>query len=129
MAGLISTADPIITYSEDALIVSPLDWNRFKEWARKITSVSSTYTIKITDNFINASSAGGAFTLTLPSAVSYPGMEFTVFKADTGASIVTLSAIVGELINGALTYTAINAQYEWVRVKSNGIKWCIIGIG
>lgn len=83
-----------------------------------ITSVTSAYTIVLSDNIINATS--GTFTITLPTAAGILGKKFIVKNSGTGA--ITLDAFGSETIDGAAT-EAMPAQYDAVTVVSDGVNW------
>lgn len=92
------------------------------------TAKTSAYTLSATtENFMPADATTAGFTITLPTAVGNSGLEFTIFKIDSTANLVTIATTSSQTINGATTYTLLNAQYKYVRVKSNGANWYIVG--
>lgn len=79
-----------------------------------ITAVTGTYSVLITDNYIECS--GAAFTATLPSPVGIAGQEFTFEKTDSSlTNIIT--------ITGTGFTTTLNTQGEILKVMSTGTAW------
>lgn len=72
-------------------------------------------------------SGGGAGTITIPSAATYPGREITLKSTVTTATgTSTVSATAGN-IDGAASYTFNSAvNYEGITVVSDGTDWWII---
>ena len=68
--------------------------------------------------------SGGA-TITLPTAVGNEGKEYLIKKIGNTANVI-VDGESGETIDGATTVT-LDAQYEYIRVVSNGTAWYIIG--
>lgn len=90
--------------------------------------VTTTATLGINSGtVVLAASAGGAYTVTLPSAVTVPGIGFTIVKTDAAANTVTVGTTSSQTINGSTTYTGLTAQYKVLRVVSNGANWLIVG--
>lgn len=68
-----------------------------------------------------------ALTVTLPAVASCPGgSRLTFVKTAAAAEIVTLDGSDAETIDGAATYTAIDAQYDCVTLVSTGSAWVIV---
>ncbi len=97
-----------------------------KGLALGIISRTSAYTATATDHTILASSASGAYTVTLPSAAALSGREYVIKKTDSSANTVTVGTTSSQTIDGLTTY-ALSAQYKYVRVQSDGSNWFIIG--
>lgn len=90
--------------------------------------VSTTATLTVASSrYVLAASAGGAYTITLPSAVTVPGIDFTITKTDAAANTVTVGTTSAQTINGATTYTGLTAQYKVLRVVSDGANWVVVG--
>jgi hypothetical protein len=64
----------------------------------------------------------GTFAVTLPSAGGIIGTTFTL--VNSGFGIITLTPVVGELINGSATIELV--QYISRTVQSDGADWIII---
>lgn len=94
--------------------------------ARKVTAKTGAYTATVDDSVIVASSAGGAFTITLPAVANAEGMILTVIKDDAAANAVTLDGNGAETINGAATVATIDAQYDTITLYCDGTEWFII---
>ena len=90
-----------------------------------VSSVTAAYTFKPNDRVILADATGGAFTVTLPSAVTRRNQQpLTVKRLNGGGNAVTVGS-AGGLIDGASTYD-LTAQYETISLVSNGTDWMII---
>lgn len=81
---------------------------------------TTTYTITVTDHTIDCTT--GTFTVTLPTAASITGREYTV--KNTGAGVITLATTSSQTIDAATTYS-LATQYKYVTVISNGANWII----
>jgi hypothetical protein len=90
-----------------------------------VTAVkTANYTVSITDDIIRANTSGGAFTLTLPTAVGYPGKKF-VIKLTTGGNILTVDGNGAETIDGAATNTELSATNDVLVLVSDNANWLI----
>lgn len=85
---------------------------------------TSSYTATATDSFIDADATGGAVTITLPTAVTCPGREYTIKRINSGANAVTVATTSSQTIDGSTTFT-LSAQNSTVVVVSNGANWRI----
>jgi hypothetical protein len=92
-----------------------------------VTAVSLTAAATLTTADLvalcNATSA--SFIVTLPTAASAANKIFVAKKTDASANTVTLKGDGAELIDAANT-TVLTAQWQVVRVYSNGTQWYII---
>jgi len=71
-------------------------------------------------------SAGGAYTLTLPTVASVgAGGWYTFIKNDADANAITIAGSGAETINGSNTYASIDADYDTVTIQCDGIEWFI----
>jgi hypothetical protein len=84
---------------------------------------TANYTLTFADDTIRADASGGAFTLTLPTAVGVAGTVFTIVRVDVAASTnsLTIDANGSETIDGLLTYLLWTG--ESVVIKSDGANW------
>jgi len=98
---------------------------------------ASTYTIGYTGNggatsgneTVLANAAGNAITITLPSAVSFPGIIHTIKKVDSTANIVSIASVSNQTIDGTNATSSpiqINVQYLTLTLVSDGSNWNII---
>jgi len=76
------------------------------------------------DAFVQADTSGGAFTLTLPSAVGLQGRRIAVSLVEDGNTL-TIAAPGAETINGDPTYT-LTTQWQSVGLVSNGTSWIAV---
>jgi hypothetical protein len=100
------------------------DYRRDPTIAKSALFTAESQRIDITYLVTNAT----AFSATLPTAASMNGVKLTFIKVDAAAEILTIQAAGAETINGANTYTVINAQYERVVIQSNGTAWFIVSV-
>lgn len=96
-----------------------------KGTARKVRTVTGTYTVTIDDDIIIC--AGTApFTATLPPAAScfnaatQTSKVFVFVNPDTDDATVDGSG--AETINGAATFV-LDVQFEWVEIVTDGTAW------
>ena len=91
-----------------------------------VTSKTGTYSISTSDDVILVDASGGAFTVTLPTAVGNTGKVFYIKRTDnTPANAVTLATTSSQTIDGVQP-RKIFTQYEEVQVVSNGTNWTVI---
>ncbi len=90
------------------------------------TSVkTANYTLTERDSVVLANATGGAITITLPSAVGYTGLQYTVKRINGGTNNVTVATSDSQTIDGATTRT-LSTQYETVTVVSDNANWHVI---
>lgn len=93
--------------------------------ATALATKTAAYTITATDSTILADATGGAFTVTLPTAVGITGRLYTVKKIDSSGNVVTVGTTSSQTIDPATTY-ALSTQWAAVRVVSNGANWFVV---
>lgn len=93
--------------------------------ATAIAAKTAAYTLTANDSVITAGASGGAFTVTLPTAVGIAGRHYTVKKTDSSANAVTVATTSSQTIDGAAT-AVLSSQYQFVTVVSDGANWSII---
>jgi hypothetical protein len=82
---------------------------------------TSNYAINpLVDYQIEATS--GTFTVTLPTATTITGQEFSIKNSGTG--VITVATTSSQTIDGSLTQTL--TQYDNLVVMSNGTNWIIV---
>lgn len=87
-----------------------------------VKSVTTTYAMQPFDRVVLADATGGAFTVTLPSAVGRHGQQaLTVKRLNAGGNAVTVGSASGT-IDGAATQP-LAAQYASITVVSDGGQW------
>lgn len=87
-------------------------------------TVTTTYTMAPRDRVILADGTGGAFTVTLPTAVGRKGQQSLTVKRTSAAGNITIAS-AGGTIDGATTVT-LAAQYALREVISDGANWHIV---
>ena len=88
----------------------------------KIVTQTNNYTLALTDLTVLANAAGGAFTLTLPTAVGATGQRYTMKKIDSSGNAVTIATTSAQTIDGASTAT-LPRQWSQITVMSDGANW------
>ena len=110
-----SSINKIISFQDLAEAV-----NDFLPKVDDVSIISSNTTLDSTFEFVVGNS-GGSFTITLPSAVSNPGLRFRV--ANKGAGDITMARTGGDVIAGAgsVGATSTISQYEAFDFESDGV--------
>lgn len=85
-----------------------------------VQTVTTTYSILVSNFVILADASGGAFTVTLPDPNEARDHRYTVVKVDATAN-VTVDGGSGN-INGSASVT-LTTQYERIDVVSDGSNW------
>lgn len=124
--GTATTAGGVVT----AVDTSPGSGRQIKPVAstvvnRTISTKTTTYTLTANDSVILADATGGAFTLTLPTAVGISGTVYDIKRINSGANNVTIDGAGSETIDGGTT-AVLAFQYESISIISNGTNWHIL---
>jgi hypothetical protein len=90
-----------------------------------VTTVTGATTLSDSNDYVVANAAGGAFTVTLPTAVGRTGKGFVVKRLNSGANNVTVGTTSSQTIDGATT-RVLTSQYELVGVISDGSNWHVM---
>lgn len=93
---------------------------------RGFVSVTSAYTALTTVSVISCSATTAAFSVTLPTAVNFSGLVYTIKKVDSSVNAVTVATTSSQTIDGAATFS-LATQWSYVTVVSNGSNWLRIG--
>lgn len=99
--------------------------NLSKALVSAVVSKTTTYTAAVSDEVILCSASGGAWTLTLPTAVGITGKVYKIKKTDASVNAVTIGTTSSETIDGSTTFP-IDIQYTCVTVVSDGSNWQVI---
>ncbi len=95
----------------------------------EVRAITAAYTIGPRDSVLNCTGAGGAFSVSLPTAASSfrngVGMIYKVTKTDSGANGITIDPSGAETIGGLATIFLAH-QFDSVTFQSNGTNWDII---
>jgi hypothetical protein len=92
-----------------------------------VTTKTTTATLATNETgVILASSAGGAYTIALPTAVGNTGLYYKIKKTTSDLSLITIDPNGAQTINGASTY-ALAFQHEYIEIVADGTNWQIIG--
>lgn len=126
-----STVTASVTANNHVSIAYTPDFSTFAvaqpSTSRKaVTSKTTTYTATIADEYILCDTSGGAWTLTLPTAVGNKGKEFVIKYTDSNiANALTVDGNGSETIDGSTT-TTLNTQGETLKIISDGSNWEIV---
>lgn len=88
-------------------------------------SYTANHTATTTEQVLLASASGGAFTITLPTAVGVTGQSYTVKKTDVTANAVTIATTASQTIDGSANYVLYTPTSVLV-VVSDGTNWQIM---
>lgn len=90
---------------------------------------TANYNVLVTDHTVLADATGGAFDVTLPSAVTaLTGAQFTVKRLNAGGNAVTVKSTAGTIDGvAAATGIALTVQYQARTYESDGANWHIVG--
>ena len=91
------------------------------------TKTGTSNTLTTDEHLVLIDASGGAVTVTLPDAGTYPGREIN-FKVTTapGGNTITIQRGGSDTIDGATSNTALDAQWEALSVISDGSsQWLI----
>lgn len=90
-----------------------------------VVTKTAAYTLTTVDDIVLGNATGGAFSVTLPTAVGISGREYVVKRINSGANSVTVGTTGGQTIDGAAT-KVLNAQYLSARMVSDGTNWLLV---
>lgn len=107
--------------------ISPQDIRDFLRsvYLKAIITKTGAYTLTDDDATVLCDASGGAFTITLPTAVGRSGWRFDIKKIDATANVVTIDGDGSETIDGE-TAQIIVTQYNAITVISDGSNWSIL---
>lgn len=89
-----------------------------------IRTITSNRTLDKTDYHVRVDTAGGAVTVTLPTATTCTGRVYVIKRISAGVNNVTINTTSSQTIDGSTTRTLIT-QYASITVISNGTNWDI----
>jgi hypothetical protein len=93
-----------------------------------VLSKTANYTVTTGDGadvLVKCSASGGAFAITLYTAVGNTGNRVTVKKTDSSANAVTINTTSSQTIDGD-TSRAISTQWTSLTLVSDGSNWMVI---
>lgn len=90
-----------------------------------LPSQTAARNLEVVDQIVPLDSSGGAFTHYLPPAAYCRGQIITLIKTGTGTNAVTVDGFGSETING-LTTIKLVAQYDFLRLLSDGSNWLVL---
>lgn len=101
------------------------DYNTLVRPAWAIRTVNSTYEIdSTTDEYIFCNAAGGAFSVTLPSAIGMSGIGYTIKKIDSTSSPITINTTSSQTIDGNDSQVIRNKNA--LKLVSDGNNWFVV---
>jgi hypothetical protein len=105
-----------------------LDWVSIGSGDLAVVSKTTTYTATTSDQLILVSTSGGAWTLTLYTAVGNTGKRITIKKTTSDFSALTIDGNGAETVEGAAT-RKIAMQNDWITLVSDGSNWVVFDKG
>lgn len=119
VASELHIAEPYFVSDINTLAVgtSASEYALMRAVSANVILVDDDYTVGLFDDLITGNAVSGDITLTLPSASSSTGRQFTIKKIDATSNYVIVSSV--DNIDGASVYN-ITAQWEVVTVASDG---------
>ena len=92
----------------------------------KLTTETTTYTVKADVFYVRGDATSGAFAVTLPTALNSQGRQLLIKKIDVSANAVTVTRAGTDTIEGANT-VVLGAQWDKTLLISNGVDtWEIV---
>lgn len=92
---------------------------------RTIVSKTANYSAVDGDDTILCDASGGAFTVTLPTAVGVKGKTYRLKKTDSTFTAITIATTSAQTIDGVST-RKLNTQYESWELMSDGANWSVV---
>lgn len=94
-------------------------------------SKTANYTLVVgTDSIVYGDASGGAFDLTLPTAVGNTGVVFTLIKTTASTAAITVKTTSAQTIGGyASAAITLDFKSERLKVISDGSNWQILDWG
>lgn len=108
----------------DGDVVATNPWMSASIAVSVLSASSATATLATGSHLVLADATTAEMGLTLPSAATVIGREYTVKKIDESANAVLLSGASGDSIEGA-AFQTIASQNGSVTVMSDGVGWHI----
>lgn len=93
-------------------------------YVQGISTISSNYTLGLTDEVILVNASGGSIDIDLPQALLSPRKKYTIKKISNDDNFITIQTS-GELIDDNDVYT-MYYQYDSVTLVSNGTNWYLV---
>ncbi|MFM9793305.1 right-handed parallel beta-helix repeat-containing protein [Streptomyces turgidiscabies] len=118
------TGSVLTALSNLGLVASPTIAD--SDITKSISTKTAAYTLTTADSIVTGNATGGAFSLTLPTAVGIAGRSYTLKKIDASGNAVTVATTSSQTIDASTTYS-LAAQYKYVTVVSDGANWLIVG--
>jgi hypothetical protein len=92
-----------------------------------VTATSaSSLTLGVSNSVVLVDATDGTRTINLPTAVGNAGREYTIKKVDSSVNAVAVTGNSSQTVDGATPYN-LTAQYQFVRIVSDGANWMVIG--
>ncbi len=118
----------IITTDNGAAIFELLDGDWIVSTDKNLLAektVSTTYQVLDSDELVIGDTTGGAFTITLTTAVGKKGRTIDIKKLFGAAPLLTIAAFAGEFIDTVATQLLVGALGPSLTLTSDGVGWVI----
>ena len=86
---------------------------------------TTTVTLGSDEEFVQLSSSGGAYTVTLPAVADMVGRTLVLMKTTSDFNIITIDGNASETINGVAT-TTLATQYECLHLLGTSGGWVVV---
>lgn len=121
--GLVHVSAGVMSASSVALASDVTGTLAFNSVAgQSVLAKTTTYPILAVDNVITYTTAGGAYTTTLPTAVGVPGKIYTLKKTDVSTNCLTVATTSSQTIDGIQPRLMCTLN-ESLKVISDGANW------
>lgn len=125
LQGLAVGANGLVLKANSATTTG-LEWTNDNASAiLNIADISSTTTASTSVNLYNCDTSGGAFTVTLPTAVGNTGITFTFKKTNDDSNLLTIDGDGSETINGQPNQILRSMDASLV-IYSDGANWKVL---
>lgn len=126
LAGSVASGDKVLVEDVSAGTVTYVPAQHLGA-LRTITNKTQASSVTLTQAEAGIVTIANTSTMTvnLPAAASSAGVTYTFIKTTADAQIITIDANSSETINGATTFTSLDAQHDSVTIACNGSAWYI----
>lgn len=123
LAGVLSdeTGSGLVVFGTTPTLGVPL----MNGWREAFAAKTADYTVTSSDSFVSCDATGGTVTLTLPTAASISGRNYTFKKIDSSANACVIDGNAAETIDGAATYVIAQQNDAVTVIATASTTWNI----
>jgi len=111
-------------YASLTVVSDGANWEVLNSKTPNAVTKVAAYAAKLGE-LVLCSTAGGGFSITLPTAIGANGQQIIVKKTSADTNTLTMATSLAQTIDGAVTQTW-TTQYTSVTVESDGANWFIV---